>query len=143
LKIRELALKEVHTATWDTKLSEIAAMMKRHGVGVVPLTLDGKLVGMITDRDIAIGCTAAGMPPQQCRAKEFMTAEPVSVSVDADIEEAARVMGSAQLHRLPVVDDGRLVGIISIGDIAVNLSNNDLLVETLRKISTPSSATAS
>jgi len=123
MKVRELELKEVHAASSDTKLSGIATMMKRHGVGVLPVTLDGKLVGMIADRDMAIGCTAAGMPPQQCQAKEFMTAEPVSVSVDTDVEEAARIMASAQLHRLPVVDDGRLEGIISIGDIAGNRPN--------------------
>ncbi len=122
-------------------LNEIASMMKRHGVGAM-LVCDGdKLVGMITDRDIVISCVAAGMDAVACQAKEFMTSNPITVTPERDLEEAARVMAREQVRRLPVVEEGCLVGMLSLGDIAMALPGNDSLVaETLRKISTPTQA---
>ena len=138
MKVKDVGLKEVHCANPSRNLSEIAAMMKRHNVGAIPLCEGQKLVGMLTDRDIVISCMAADMNPDECKAREFMTANPIAVTPDTDMEEAARTMGREQIRRLPVVDAGHLVGMISLGDISMALSDNDSLVaQTLRRISAP------
>jgi len=98
-------------------------------------------VGMITDRDIVVSCVAAGMDATSCKAREFMTSNPIAVTPETDPVEAAKMMAREQVRRLPVVKEGRLVGILSLGDIATALPGNDSLVaETLRRISTPTQA---
>ena len=99
---------------------------------------------MLTDRDLVITCIAAGMDARECKAREFMTGSPIAVTPDTDIEEAARIMGQEQIHRLPVVDGEDLVGMVSLGDISMALASNDNLVaQTLRRISVPTHAAAS
>lgn len=137
MKVKDIGLKEVYCAEPSSNLAEVAALMKRHNVGAVPICEGGSLLGMITDRDMVLSCMAADMQPDQCRAREFMTSSPVTVSSDNDLEEAAKMMGQEQLRRLPVVDAGRLVGIVSLGDVSAALKDDRLLAETLRKISEP------
>lgn len=144
MKVKDIGIKEVHCANPSTTLSEIASMMKRHNVGVIPICQGKKLMGVLTDRDLVISCMAADMNPRECKARELMTSNPITVTPDTDLEEAARIMGREQIHRLPVVEDGELVGIVSLGDISMALSANDSLVaQTLRKISAPTHAAIS
>jgi CBS domain-containing protein len=141
MRISDIAIKEVYCAAPTTSLVETASMMKRHNVGLVPICEGKKLVGVVTDRDIVINCVAAGMDAARCNAKEFMTSNPILVTPDTNIEEAAKIMGKEQIHRLPVVDNGNLVGVVSLGDLAIALTRNDsLLADTLRKISIPTQA---
>ena len=135
MKVRDIGIKELHCATPSMDLSEVASMMKRHNIGVVPVCEGKKILGILTDRDLVISCMASDMDPKECNAREFMTANPVTVSPDTDLEEAARIMGREQLRRLAVVEDGNLVGMISIGDVAMALANDSLVAETLRKVS--------
>ena len=144
MKVKDIGIKEVHCANPSMTLSEIASMMKRHNVGVIPVCQGKKLLGMLTDRDLVVSCMAADMNPKECKAREFMTSNPITVTPDTDLEEAARIMGREQIRRLPVVEAGNLVGMISLGDVSMALSGNDSLVaETLRKISTPTHAVVS
>ncbi len=136
MKVKDLAMKETYCASPTMSLTEIASMMKRHGIGAMPVCDGDKLVGMITDRDIVVSCVAASMDASTCQAKEFMTSNPVTIAPDTDIEETARIMSKEQVRRLPVVEEGCLVGMLSLGDVAMALQANDSLVaETLRKIS--------
>jgi len=138
MKIREIGIKDVHCAEPSANLAEVASMMKRHNIGAIPICHEGRLLGVLTDRDLVIGCVAADMQPKSCQARQFMTSNPVTVSPDTELEEAAKIMGREQLRRLPVVDDGKLVGIISLGDVSMAIQDESLLAETLRIISTPS-----
>ncbi len=138
MKIRDVAMKEMHCAEPAMDLSEVATMMKRHNIGVVPVCEGKKLLGMLTDRDLVISCMAADMDPKECTAREYMTAKPVTVTPDTELEEAAKMMGREQLHRLAVIENGDLAGIISLGDIATILDDDSLIAGTLRKISSPS-----
>ena len=136
MNVRDIGVKETYCAGPSTSLSEVAAIMKKNDIGIVPVCDGKKLLGVITDRDIVIRCVAADVNPKDCNAREFMTSPAKSVSSFTDIEEAARVMGKEQIRRLPVVEGGNLVGIISLGDIAIALNDEDALVaQTLRKIS--------
>jgi len=137
MKIRDLSLKEVYTASPTSTISEISSMMKRHGVGIIPICEGSRVLGVITDRDIVIGCVASGMSLSNCQAREFMTASPICVSPDTDLEETARVMGREQVHRLCITEGDNLVGMFSLGDLASSLKNDSLLAETVRKIYTP------
>ncbi|MBI2851584.1 MAG: CBS domain-containing protein [Chloroflexi bacterium] len=141
MKVGDIAQKDVYCASPSMNLGQIAAMMKRHGVGALPVCNDdGKLIGMITDRDIVVSCVAADLNPCECKTRDFMTSNPVAISTDTDMEEAARIMGKEQIRRLPIVDEGTLVGMLSLGDIAVSMGNDALVAETLRKISSPTKA---
>jgi CBS domain-containing protein len=135
MKVRDIGMKEVHCADSAMDLNEVAAMMKRHNIGVVPVCEGGKLLGMLTDRDLVVSCMASDMDPKECTAREYMTAKPVSVTPDTDLEEAAKIMGKEQLRRLAVVENGNLVGMVSLGDIAMNLDDDFLVAEMLRKVS--------
>lgn len=144
MKVKEIGMKEVHCANPSMSFSEIASMMKRHNVGAIPVCEGKKLLGMLTDRDLVISCMAADMNPKECKAREFLTSNPITVTPETDLEAAARIMGQEQIHRLPVVEAGNLAGMISLGDVSQALSGNDRLVaRTLRKISTPTHAVAS
>ena len=138
MKVRDIALKEVYCASPEASLDTIATLMQIHEVGALPVCEDNRLVGIITGRDIAITCAALDYGFKECKAREFMKKDPRTVSPDMDLEEAANIMAEEQIFRLPVVEDGKLVGMLSLGDISLALSGNDHVVaETLRRISTP------
>lgn len=138
MKVRDVGMKEVHCASDSVTLNEIASMMKRHNVGIIPICDGEKLIGIITDRDMVVGCMAAGKNAKGCKASDFMTSDPITVSPEASLEEAAKIMGEKEIHRLPVVEGGNLVGMISLGDVALALPHDDTLIaRTLRNISSP------
>ncbi len=144
MKIKDIALKEVKCASPDNSMQEIASMMRDYGVGAIPICEGDKLVGMITDRDIVITCLATGNDVKACKASDFMTKSPRSVSPDQDVADAADIMAEEQVRRLPVVKGDKLVGIISLGDISRSAGGDfKLLAETLRKISTPTHSSKS
>jgi CBS domain-containing protein len=138
MKVKELGLKEIHLVNPNTPINEAAALMKRHGVGVLPVSENGELLGMLTDRDIVVGCVAAGIDAKDCEVQEFMTSEPVTISLDTDIETSAEILGKEQVRRLPVMDGNTLVGMLSLGDIATGFHDDSVIADTLRRISTPS-----
>lgn len=144
MKIREIAIKEVHCASPEASLNTIATMMRIHGVGVLPICEDKRLVGIITDRDIVVTCAAMDFGLRECKAKDFMTKNPRTISPDMDLEQAANIMAEEQVRRLPVVEGDKLVGMLSLGDISLALQDNDKLVaDTLRQISTPTKGATS
>jgi CBS domain-containing protein len=85
---------------------------------------DGKLRGMITDRDIVLKCVAAGRNPREMMARELASGKPYWVDADASVDDAIEIMERHQIRRLPVIADHKLVGIISQGDIARNYSED-------------------
>ena len=87
MKVKEISIKEVHYTTPDSTVNEAASMMKRHGTGVLPVCDGGRLLGMLTDRDIVIGCVAAGLDTKDCQVKEFMTSDALTLTPDMDIEK--------------------------------------------------------
>ena len=137
MKLREIMTTEFCCASPSDSLSKVAAEMKRHNVGMMPICQNGNLIGMITDRDIVIQCVAAGTDPKECKVSNFMTTELLQASPETDVSDAARLMGDEQVHRLPVVENSRLVGIVSLGDIAVHSSDDKMVANLLREVSTP------
>jgi CBS domain-containing protein len=100
-------------------LREAAEEMDRLDVGALPVVADGRLVGMLTDRDVTVRATSAGLPPEETWVEQAMTIEPVFCYEEAEVAEAERMMAQRQLRRLPVLDEaGALVGMVSLGDFA-------------------------
>ena len=103
----------------STSVVEAAKLMKSEDVGSLPVTEDGRLIGMVTDRDIAIRVVAEGNDPQSVTVGEVASRDVVTVDPQQGLDEALRLMAKHQVRRLPVVEeDGRLVGILAQADVA-------------------------
>jgi CBS domain-containing protein len=128
----------VKTATREMPLREVAALMRDGDMGSVPVVDGGKLVGIVTDRDIVVRSIADGKDADSAVA-DAMTTEIFSVRPDDFVFEAIRLMGDKQVRRIPVVDDsGTLAGIIAIADIALEMEDEREIAETLEEISSGS-----
>ncbi len=138
MKVRDIMTGTIKTVGYDTTVHEAAVKMKSFDIGSLPVIQNGRIVGMITDRDIVVRVVAAKMDPQTTRVGTVMSSHSVSCSDDTDIEEAARIMGEHQVHRLLVIDDNsRIAGILSIGDIARKVDDEHLLHEVLAQVCEP------
>jgi CBS domain-containing protein len=135
MKVRDIMTKDVGTATLDSTIEDVAAIMKEEDAGSIPVVEDGELAGIVTDRDIVIRCIAEGKDPSDTTVEEILTEELHTIEPEADVEEAARLMAERQIRRLPVVDGGELIGVISLGDIAVKNQDTEIAGESLEDIS--------
>jgi CBS domain-containing protein len=117
--VREVMTSNPTTVTTDTPVSEVAKTMKAEDVGSIPIVEGDRVVGVLTDRDIAIKVVAEGKDPQGTAASEIASRDLVTVDPQQDLDEALRLMAQHQVRRLPVVEeDGRLVGVLAQADVA-------------------------
>lgn len=135
--VKEIMTKDVCCMAPTATVAQVAQEMRRHNVGIMPICEGERLLGVVTDRDIVINEVAAGLDPNESEIRQFMTTNPLTVSPGTDVEKAAKLMAAEQVHRLPVVDGNRLVGIISLGDLAVHVPEEHLIAETLGRLSMP------
>ncbi|AFM42072.1 putative signal-transduction protein containing cAMP-binding and CBS domains [Desulfosporosinus acidiphilus SJ4] len=119
MKVSDVMTSTVDWAGSKTSVADAARLMKKDDVGSIPICDNGKVVGMITDRDIVLNVVAAGKDYNTTLVQEIMSKNIVSVSSNQDVHEAADLMSQYQIRRLPVVDQGKLVGILAIGDLAI------------------------
>ena len=121
MKVRDIMTSEgLATAGLDTTLEEIAGMMRDENVGAIPvLDEDEELAGIITDRDIVVRAIAEGQDPAETTAEDILSEALHTIHQDADIEDAADLMARHKIRRLPVVEEGIIIGMISLGDISV------------------------
>jgi len=106
------------TATLLDNVYELAVLMKQFDIGFIPIVDGKKLIGVVTDRDLVVR-GYADKNPGSTAVEEVMTKHLETISPEAAIEEAAQRMAACQIRRLPVVDGGELVGVVSLGDLAV------------------------
>ncbi len=119
MQIAEIMTREVQLASPKQTVQEAARLMADLDVGAIPVADNERLVGMLTDRDICVRAVAAGKNPNECKVSEVMSAEVKYVFEDETTEDLARSMSTLQVRRMPVLDrDKRLVGIVSLGDLA-------------------------
>ena len=131
----EIMTKNVRVAAPDASIRDAASLMRDGDMGVVPVVDNGKLVGMVTDRDIVVRCVAEGKDSSTPVA-EAMTSEIFSVKPDDFVFAAVRLMGDKQVRRIPVVNaDGSLAGIIAMADVALETEDERQIAETLEEIS--------
>ena len=142
MNVRELMTTAPVTVQPDATLGEVAVLMKQEDCGSIPVVEDGRLVGIVTDRDIVIRGIAAGSDPKTQRVSTVMSADPVTIRRDDDLADAEKVMADRQIRRLPVVENGKLVGIIVTAQIA-RAADKRKVGETIKEISEPTSGRAS
>ena len=123
MKVRDIMTSDVAYAAPDTTLEEIAVLMRDENVGSIPVLDDSVLIGIVTDRDIVVRCIADGKDAAECTAEDVLSENVETVEPEDDADEAAQIMAHRQIRRLPVVEEGRLVGMLSLGDIAVKESD--------------------
>lgn len=137
MKVSEVMTADVITISPDATLTEAARRMRRLDVGPLPVADGGRLVGMLTDRDIAVRATAEGRDPSATRVSDVMTRDVVCCFEDDEVLQAAHTMARYRKRRLVVVDaSGRVVGIVSLGDLALR-AQQDVVGEALLGISQP------
>lgn len=118
MKVKDICSCETLTVTAQDTVKEAACKMAKHNIGALPVVdYSERVIGMVTDRDITVRITAEGKDASRYTVGDIMTQDISCVCMDADVESATRIMGKAKVRRLPVVDDGRIVGFISLGDI--------------------------
>ncbi len=118
MKISEVMTRNVQTVRPDQPVKEAAKFMLSEDAGAMPVSDGDRLIGMITDRDIAVRGVARGYGPET-PVRELMTDEIICAREDDDVEEVATKMSHAQIRRLPVIDaNDRLCGIVSLGDLS-------------------------
>lgn len=136
MKVRDIMTKQVVTAAKDATVRDLSKMMADQNVGSVIITEGGSPQGIVTDRDIVVHCLARGMNPEQTTAQEIMSSGGMlgglaKVDADDDTLEAARQMGDRRVRRLPVMEQGNVVGVVSAADLVSELRTymDALLVE--------------
>lgn len=141
MKLREIMTKEVVRIHPEESAAVAARTLSRYNIGALPVCgADGRLWGMVTDRDLVVRCMASGRPAAQTRVRDVMTSQLITAQPDMDASAAARIMGAEQIRRLPVVENGRLCGMVSLADIAVRPETGydagDALAEISSNLST-------
>jgi len=139
MRVKDVMTSGVECTRPDASLQEAARKMRDLDVGPLPVCGDSdRLVGMITDRDIAVRAVADGRDPKAARVRDVMTPDVAYCFEDQDVTEAARLMEDNQVRRLVVLNrDKRLVGIVSMGDLAVKTGDRRLSGEALEQVSEP------
>lgn len=136
MKVREVMTRDVQTIRPDQPVQEAASFMLNADAGSIPVTEGDRLIGMITDRDIAVRGIARGYGPDT-PVRDLMTADLVIIRDDDDVQDAATKMGESQVRRLPVIDESeRLCGIVSLGDLSRE-TDDDCASDALQGVSQP------
>ena len=119
MKLKDIMSRNIIKVHPQESVAVAARLLANHNIGVLPVcNREGEVCGMVTDRDLVTRCLAANRSPEQTRVQDVMTGRIVSASSDTDVSVAAYLMGREQVRRLPVIDNGKLCGMISIGDLA-------------------------
>lgn len=127
MKVQDIMNRDVHTCRLDTTLTMAAMQMWDGDFGVLPVLADGgKVVGMITDRDICMAAATRHLDPATIRVEEVTTGEVYGCSPDTEIHDALKIMQQRQVRRLPIINanDGKLAGILSLNDIALKAQSD-------------------
>ena len=136
MKIRDVMTSPAIRIHPEEPVSVAARTLEHYNIGARPVCgSDGRLQGLVTDRDIVTRCLATERNPGQTRVAQVMTGQILTVGPDASTAEAARLMGARQVRRLPVVENGKLIGMISLGDLAGSFESNRAAGDALTEIS--------
>lgn len=138
MKVRDILTKDPEVIHPDATICDAARKMKELDIGMLPVCNGDRLVGSLTDRDLTIRATAEGSDPLATKVQDVMTPEIFYCFETDDIDEAAKIMEDRQIRRLPVLNaDKRLIGIVSVGDLAIRTRDERLVEEVLERVCEP------
>lgn len=136
MRVRDLMSKSVVTIAPEESAALAARLLSRHELGALPVcAADGTLAGIVTDRDIVTRCVAAGEEPGRVPVRDIMSPAPSVITPETPISAAVRLMAQRQVRRLPVVEQGQVVGMLSLGDLARSRRTDTEAAEALSDIS--------
>lgn len=139
-QLRNIMTSNVFTVNEAQSIQEAAAVMSERNIGAIPVVNNnGQMVGIITDRDITLRSTAQGEGAQTPVSQVMTAQQVVQGTPDMDVQQAATMMAEQQIRRLPVVENGQIIGMVALGDIAVDHQSDAAAGHALSSISTPSS----
>jgi len=118
MQVRDIMSQDVTALAPSCSIADVAAIMRELEIGSLPVMNQDQLIGIITDRDIVVRVVAEGLDPHMETAEYHMTRDPIAASPDWPVARAAQLMLSRQFRRLPVMDGGKLVGYLSLRDLA-------------------------
>ena len=134
MKVRDIMSKDIASVRSDDTIERAAQLMKQYNCGSIPVCTQDKIIGIITDRDIAVRSVATGQDNRQ-RVGDIMTDQIIFASPETDVDDAARLMSERQIRRLPVVENNSLIGIVALGDISLEPACQDCAEDALKNIS--------
>jgi CBS domain-containing protein len=138
MQVKDIMTRGVEFVRRDTLVTEAAERMRTHNIGVLPVWDNEQLLGIVTDRDITVRATADSLHPELVRCQDVMTPDAVFCFEDQEVTDAAETMRDHKIRRLPVLNrQRRLVGIITIGDIALGTGDTKLVGVAVQEGSTP------
>jgi len=136
MQIQSIMTKNVRSIHGDEPIAAAARLLKKDNIGCLPVCDDnGKLQGIVTDRDIALRCVASGADPAATKVSDVMTCGVYTLSPTDSVDSAAETMRKAQVRRLPVCDKGQLCGIVSLGDLTCRCGCSPETLQTLNDLS--------
>ena len=119
MKVNEIMTNSVVKIHPEETVQVAARTLQQHNIGFLPVCgANGQLCGLVTDRDLITRCVAANLDPSNTAVRDVMTGRVLTVRPDMEVSAAAHLMGREQVRRLPVVENGRLCGVLSIGDLS-------------------------
>ena len=127
--IRDLMTAHPQTVQADATLRDAAQEMKEDDIGAVLVEDNGSVAGILTDRDIVVRAIAEGRDPSSTTVADVATRDVKALTPDSSVEDAIRIVGEHNVHRIPVVEDGRPAGIVSIGDLAIERDTDSALAD--------------
>jgi CBS domain-containing protein len=137
MKVREIMTSGTQGLQDSESVTKAASLMRELNVGALPIFQDGKISGILTDRDIVVGCIGVSLNPMHTSIGEIMSKEVKTCNEDADISDAAKIMENNKIRRLIVINNSaKVTGMLSVGDIAVK-GSKELGGDVLEKISEP------
>ncbi|MBE2978585.1 CBS domain-containing protein [Priestia megaterium] len=136
MNITEVMTSNVESCNLKSSCGEVATMMKNLDVGIIPICEDDKLIGLITDRDLVVNGLANNFNANT-HISEMITTDVISGTKHMSVDQAAEIMSQYQIRRLPIVEDGKLIGMVSLGDLAVSNDSNQKAGKVLEDISVP------
>jgi CBS domain-containing protein len=140
--VQDVMTPDPRTVTPSLSLTDAAQIMKAEDAGALPVVEDGRLVGIVTDRDIVVRAVAEGADPRTLTVGDIASRPVIALTPSQDLDDALAMMAQHQVRRLPVVEwDDMVVGILAQADVALNVKEKRA-GETLEEISRPAGATA-
>jgi CBS domain-containing protein len=136
--VRDAMTPEVRASAPTASLVDAAVRMKEDDVGSIPVVEEGRLVGILTDRDIVVRAVAEQVDPQSLRVGDVASTDMVTIQPEQSLDDALELMARHRIRRLPVVEQGRLVGMLAQADVAIEAKGKDA-GEMLGEISQPTS----
>lgn len=137
MKVKDIMSKNIASVNSEDTVQKAAQLMKQYNVGSIPVCCQGKVSGVVTDRDIAIRSIADGKDAKQQKVQEIMSCDIATGTPDMDVHDAAKIMSDKQIRRLPILENNNIVGIVALGDISVEPGLQDNAEDALKNISQP------